>query len=126
MREAARTLDFSQPVAVMMLLVLQYIPDSDRPGDVVSALMGAVPPGSYLTISDTTADIDTQRAASVAERLNVRMGPARLTMRSRGEIAAFFGGLDLVDPGLVPLPQWRALFSPGQLINAYAGIGRKT
>ena len=126
LREAARTLDFSQPVAVMMLLVLQYIPDSDRPGDVVSALMGAVPPGSYLTISDTTADIDTQRAASVAERLNVRMGPARLTMRSRDEIAAFFGGLDLVDPGLVPLPQWRALFNPGQLINAYAGMGRKT
>jgi hypothetical protein len=125
LREAARTLDFSQPTAVMMLLVLQYIPDSDRPGGVVSALMDAVPPGSYLTISDTAADIDSQRAASVAERLNVRMGPARLTMRSRGEIAAFFDGLDLVDPGLVPLPQWRALFNPGQLINAYAGMGRK-
>src|ERR1039458_173202 len=70
LREAARTLDFSQPVAVMMLLVLQYIPDSDRPGEVVSALMDAVPQGSYLTISDTTADIDGERAAGVAERLN--------------------------------------------------------
>ena len=47
-------------------------------------------------------------------------------MRSREQIAAFFDGLDMIDPGLVPLPQWRALFDPGQLINAYAGIGRKT
>jgi hypothetical protein len=125
LREAARTLDFSQPVAVMMLLVLQYIPDSDRPGEVVSALMNAVPQGSYLTISDTTADIDSERAAGVAKRLNTRMGSARLTMRSREEIGAFFDGLDMVDPGLVPLPQWRALFNPGQLINAYAGMGRK-
>jgi S-adenosyl methyltransferase len=124
-RTAARTLDFSQPVAVMMLLVLQYIPDSDRPRDVVSALMAAVPPGSYLTISDTTADIDGQRAARVAERLNTRMGPARLTMRSREQIAGFFDGLDLVEPGLVPLPQWRALFDPAELINAYAGLARK-
>jgi hypothetical protein len=124
--QAARTLDFSEPVAVMMLLVLQYIPDTDHPGEVVSALMGAMPAGSYLTISDTAADIDSQRGASVAERLNTRMGPARLTMRSREQIAAFFDGLDMVDPGLVPLPQWRALFDPGQLINAYAGMGRKT
>jgi len=125
LREAARTLDFSQPVAVMMLLILQYIPDSDHPREIVSALMDAVPPGSYLTISDTTADIDGERAADVARRLNTRMGPARLTMRSREEIAGFFDGLDMVDPGLVPLPQWRALFNPGQLINAYAGMGRK-
>ena len=125
LREAARTLDFSQPVAVMALLVLQYIPDADGPHQVVAGLMGAVPPGSYLTISDTTADIDTKRATDAAERLNLRMGPARLTMRSRDEIAAFFDGLDLVDPGLVPLPQWRALFDPAELINAYAGMGRK-
>jgi uncharacterized protein (DUF2342 family) len=125
LREAARTLDFSRPVAVMMLLVLQYIPDADNPGEVVSRLMGAVPAGSYLTVSDTTADIDGERAASVAERLNTRMGPARLTMRSREEIGGFFGGLDLVDPGLVPLPQWRALFNSAELINAYAGLGRK-
>jgi hypothetical protein len=125
LREAARTLDFSQPVAIMALLVLQYIPDADGPDQVVARLLGAVPRGSYLTISDTTADIDTERAADVAERLNQRMGPARLTMRSREEIAAFFDGMDLVDPGLVPLPQWRALFDPAELINAYACMGRK-
>ena len=60
-REAAKTLDFSQPVAVMALLILQYIPDSDGPHQVVSRLMDAVPSGSYLVISDTTTDIDTER-----------------------------------------------------------------
>jgi hypothetical protein len=125
LREAARTLDFSQPVAVMALLVLQYIPDSDDPRQVVSRLMEAVPSGSYLTISDTTRDIDASRVAGAASRLNAGMGPTRLTLRSRAEIAGFFDGLDLVDPGLVPLPQWRSLASLATPIPAYAGIGRK-
>jgi O-methyltransferase involved in polyketide biosynthesis len=125
LRAAAETLDFTKPVAIMALLVLQYIPGSDEPRQVVARLMSSVPPGSYLTISDTTMDIDGDRAARVAERLNTRMGPARLTMRTRQEIASFFDGLEFVDPGLVPLPQWRALFNPQELINAYAGMGRK-
>jgi hypothetical protein len=125
LREAARTLDFSQPVAVMALLVLQYIPDSDGPRQVVSRLMDAVPSGSYLTISDTTRDIDASRVAGAASRLNAGMGPTRLTLRTRAEIAGFFGGLDLVDPGLVPLPQWRSRTTLATPIPAYAGIGRK-
>jgi O-methyltransferase involved in polyketide biosynthesis len=125
LREAARTLDFSQPVAVMALLVLQYIPDSDGPRQVVSRLMDAVPSGSYLTISDTTRDIDASRVAGAASRLNAGMGPTRLTLRTRAEIAGFFDGLDLVDPGLVPLPQWRSLASLATPIPAYAGVGRK-
>jgi hypothetical protein len=125
LREAARTLDFSQPVAVMALLVLQYIPDSDGPRQVVSRLMDAVPSGSYLTISDTTRDIDASRVAGAASRLNAGMGPTRLTLRTRAEIAGFFDGLDLVEPGLVPLPQWRSRTSLATPIPAYAGIGRK-
>jgi trans-aconitate methyltransferase len=123
--EAARVLDFSQPIAVMTLLVLQYIPDADHPGQLVRRLMDAMPPGSYLTVSDTTIDIDAERGAAVTQQLNARMGPTRLTMRTRAEIARYFDGLELVDPGLVPLPQWRALFDPAQSINAYAGMGRK-
>jgi S-adenosyl methyltransferase len=71
--------------------------------------MDALPPGSYLTISDTTRDIDADRVAGAASRLNAGMGPTRLTLRTREEILGFFGGLDLVDPGLVPLPRWRAV-----------------
>jgi hypothetical protein len=125
LRKAARTLDFSQPVAVMLLLVLQYVPDSDDPRAIVSRLMDAMPPGSYLTISDTTRDIDADRVTGAASRLNAGMGPNRLTLRTREEIAAFFDGLDLVDPGLVPLPQWRAVADSPDPIPAYAGIGRK-
>jgi hypothetical protein len=126
-REAARVLDFSQPIAIMLLLVLQYVPDSDGPREVVSRLMDAVPPGSYLTISDTTRDIDPGRTSGAAGRLNAGMGPAQLTLRSREEIAGFFDGLDLVDPGLVPLPQWRPLAGPdvAEPIPAYGCIGRK-
>jgi hypothetical protein len=125
LHEAAEILDFSQPVAVMALMVLQYVPDSDAPHQIVSRLMDAMPPGSYLAVSDTTRDIDTDRVANATSRLNTRMGPTRMTLRSREEIAGFFDGLDLVDPGLVPLPQWRGVASPVDVIPCYAGIGRK-
>jgi O-methyltransferase involved in polyketide biosynthesis len=123
--EAAQTLDFSQPIAIMALMILQYIPDSDAPHQIVSRLMDAMPPGSYLTVSDTTKDIDTSRVANATSRLNTRMGPTRLTLRTREEIARYFDGLDLVDPGLVPLAEWRAQADPKNVIPCYAGVGRK-
>lgn len=125
LREAAHLLDFSQPVAVMALLILQYIPDSDDPRQVVSTIMNAVPPGSYLTVTDTTRDIHADQGAAVTQRLNARMGSTRLTMRTREEIAGYFDGLNLVDPGLVSLPHWRPVGEPAGLLNAYAGVGRK-
>ncbi|HCU92533.1 MAG TPA: hypothetical protein DHU96_07225 [Actinobacteria bacterium] len=125
LREAAKVLDFSKPIAVMVLCVMQYIPDSAGPHQIASRLMGAVPPGSYLTMSDTTRDIDTEQMTTGAARYNARLGPNQFTPRSREEIAGFFDGLDLVDPGLVPLPQWRDLADPAVRIPAYAGMGRK-
>jgi S-adenosyl methyltransferase len=121
---AAGILDFSQPVAVMLLLVLQYVPDSDHPHQIVSQLMDAVAPGSFLTISDTTNDIDTERLTAGTARLNARLGPAQSTPRPRAEILRYFDGLDLVEPGLVPMPQWR---NPGAdlVIPVYAGMARK-
>jgi O-methyltransferase involved in polyketide biosynthesis len=124
LREAGATLDFSQPVAIMALLVLHYVPDDDQPHRIVSALLEAVPPGSYLVISDATTAIDADRATEGAARLNARLGPARSTLRSRAEIARYFDGLDLVEPGLVPMPQWRNPDDP--LVAAVlAGVGRK-
>ena len=58
-REAGRLLDFTRPIAVMVLCVMQYVPDSDQPRQIVSRLTDAMPPGSYLAMSDTTRDIDT-------------------------------------------------------------------
>ena len=122
-------LDFSEPIAVTALLILQYIPDSDHPRQVVSTIMDAMPSGSYLTVTDTTRDIDADQGAAVTQRLNARMGSTRLTMRTREEITAYFDGLDLVDPGLVSVPRWRPVVEPAGLLNAYAyayaGVGRE-
>jgi len=123
--EAAKILDFSQPVAVMLLMILQYIPDQDQPRQIVATLMDAVPPGSYLAHSDTTGDIDADRVATATARLNARMGPTQLHRRTREQMASYYSGLDMVEPGLVPLPEWRALAKPAHMIPCYAGIGRK-
>lgn len=125
LREAARTLDFSKPIAVMLLCIMQYVPDSAGPHQLVSRLMAAVAPGSYLTMSDTTRDIQSEQMMAGAAQYNARLGTNVFTPRTRAEIAAFFDGLALVEPGLVPLPQWRALADPRQVIPMYAAMGRK-
>jgi S-adenosyl methyltransferase len=121
---AAGILDFSRPVAVLMLLVLQYVPDGDDPHKVVTEIMNAVPAGSYLVISDTTSDIETGPATAHTAR-TAEPDPARSTPRPRAEILRYFAGLDLIEPGLVPLPQWR---NPGSdlVIPVYAGAARKS
>jgi hypothetical protein len=129
--EAAGTLDFSQPVAVMILMTLQYVPDADDPHQIVRTLMDAMPPGSYLAISDVARDLaaDANVEAST-ERLNERLGPVRQTIRSPEEIGRFFDGLELTEPGLVQLPQWRPDLGhtgpvEGITLSAYCGIARK-
>lgn len=125
LREAARTLDFSQPVAVMVLCIMQYVPDAAHPHELVERLVHAVPPGSYLTMSDTTRDISTEQMMTGASEYNARLGPTQFTPRTRAEFEAFFEGLEYVEPGLVPLPEWRALADPRQVIPMYAAIARK-
>ena len=85
--EAAATLDLSKPVAVMALMILQYVPDSDDPHAIVARLMSAMPAGSYFVASDTTRDIDA-RGSPRAPRASTRMGPTQLTLRSRAELAS--------------------------------------
>ena len=123
LREAAQTLDFGQPVAVMMLAVMQFIPDADGPHEIVARLMEAMPPDSYLGMSHATLDFDPSGSPGAAQ-YNARVA-TQLTPRGRAEVARFFEGLDLVEPGLVPLPQWRAPASPGQQISLYAAVGSK-
>jgi len=122
---AAATLDLRKPVAVMLLMILQYVPDPEDPWGIVARLLEAVPSGSYLVVSDTAADINSEAVAESARRYNQRLGSVRQTRRTRAEFARFFAGLDLVEPGVVPLPQWRALASPSQRIPAYAAVGCK-
>jgi hypothetical protein len=103
---AARTLDFSRPVAVMLIAVMHLIVDEDDPYGLVGQLLDAVPSGSYLALSQVASDIQAEQMAEAAKRYN-RL--ARETQRHRdgAEVARFFDGLDLIEPGLVPVQQWR-------------------
>ena len=105
-RAAGGTLDFSEPVAVMLIGILQCIPDEDDPVGVIRQLMDAVPPGSYLAISHPANDINSPGVRRLASRLNELM-PVKLRFRSRAEVATLFDGLELVEPGLVRAPEWR-------------------
>jgi hypothetical protein len=93
--------------------------------------MDAAAPGSYLAMSDVARDLAADaNVETSANRLNERLGPARQTIRSPQEIEGFFGDLEMVDPGLVQLPQWRpdlGYVGPveGITVSAYCGIARK-
>jgi S-adenosyl methyltransferase len=99
-------LDFSQPVAVMLIAVLHLIGPEDHPYSIVSHLMDAVPPGSYLLLSHVASDIEPEKMAEMGKRLN-RLLAQKGTYRSRAEVTDFFAGLDLVEPGVVPVQHWR-------------------
>jgi len=126
LQEATSTLDFTQPVAVCLIMILQFIPDEDDPWQIVRALMDAVPPGSYLTVAHPASDVDLDIAPAFRQ-LNTRMGPTQVVARSHQQVARFFDGLDLVDPGLVQLHRWRP--GPGantsRPLAAYGAVARK-
>ncbi len=123
--QAARMLDLSRPVAVMLVGILQCIPDEDDPPGIVAALMDAVPPGSYLAVSHPAADVYAQARAGAA-LLNEGLS-SPIIFRTRAAVARFFDGLELVEPGLVSISQWRsgAGADASPLAN-WAGVARKT
>ena len=103
---AAEVLDFARPVAVLLIAVLHLIGDEDHPHDIVGRLMAAAAPGSYLALSHVASDIEPEAAAEVARRLN-RMVAQQGTYRSHGEVARFFDGLELIEPGVTAIQHWR-------------------
>ncbi|MGH3167216.1 MAG: SAM-dependent methyltransferase [Trebonia sp.] len=123
---AARVLDFGQPVAVMLAAVLQYIPDDDDPYRIVSELLAAVPEGSHLVISHPASDINTEQVAESMQRYNER-AVGQATPRAHADVARFFAGLELLSPGLVPIPDWRpdAPAAGVASIAMWGGVGRK-
>ena len=118
--QAARSLDFSQPVAVMLIAVLHLIPDEDDPWAIVAELMRAAASGSYLVISHPASDIEARSAAQAAQRYNDRVA-SPMRRRSRDEVRRFFRGLDLVEPGIVQSYQWRP--EPGDPVAPSSGYG---
>ncbi len=124
--ELREVIDFDQPVAVLLLAILHFITDEEDPAGIVTRLRDAMAPGSYLALSHGTADFRpeaTLKAAQVYDRAS-----APLVLRSHAQIGRFFGGLELVAPGLVQVVSWRP---DGELPDgwatspAYGGIARK-
>ena len=124
--EAAQTLDFSRPVAIMLIAILHLILDRDDPYDLVSQLVNAVAPGSYVVISHAASDIDTGAMISMANRLNELMAQQAVP-RTHREVAAFFAGLELLEPGLVRIPEWRPASVSESAVRAqmWGAVGRK-
>ena len=127
--EAAGTLDFSQPIALMMLGIMGQLPDSagpSRPRSIVTTLLDALPPGSYLALSDGT---DTSPALNHAIAAYNQNSASSYHLRSPEEIARFFDGLTLVPPGVVTTSRWRPDLAEAsaepQDVGAICGVGRK-
>jgi hypothetical protein len=126
--EAERTLDFSLPVAVVLLGVMQFIPDADHPAELVDTLTGAVPPGSHLVLGQPASDVVPAQMGEAVARMS-KLTPQLVTMRTHAEIRGFFDGLEMAEPGLVQLPDWRP--DPGDPpargpVPFWCGVGRKT
>ena len=102
---AARTLDFSQPVALMLLGVMGHIGEDDEARAIVKRLLGALPAGSYLTVCDGTNVIS--EAGVEAQRRYNESGAVPYRLRRPDQIAEFFEGLELLEPGVVSCPRWR-------------------
>jgi hypothetical protein len=125
---ASETLDFGLPVAVMLLAILQLIPDEDDPHAIVAQLMDAVVPGSYLVIVHPASDVLPEAMAEMQRRLNQRQREVT-TFRPRADVCRHFDGLSLVEPGVVQPHRWRPELgdpvSQKQEVTAWCGVGRK-
>ncbi|MFD5475611.1 SAM-dependent methyltransferase [Streptomyces sp. NPDC127105] len=126
---ARETLDLSQPVGLMLVAVLQYVPDADDPRGIARRLLDALAPGSHIVLSHPAADIGAEEVAASMRVYNDRAAEhAGATPRTHAEVTRFFDGAELLDPGVVQLPEWHpdpaGGTSPGEL-PMWCGVGRK-
>jgi hypothetical protein len=126
--ETQLLIDFTRPVALLLVTVLYFIPDADGPDQILTTLRDALAPGSYLVISHGCLDAQPGTASTVETVYNSKVD-ARVTARTRDQIARFFDGFTLIDPGLAWLPAWRP-DSPDDVPDdpskywVLAGVGR--
>jgi hypothetical protein len=123
-------IDFTQPVALLLVAITHFLTDRDDPAGIIATLRDALAPGSFLALSHGTADFHPPGTAAHAAAVYDRAA-APLVLRTRAQVTAFFDGFDLVEPGLVQAPLWR----PGDRkprpkdlakIGIYAGVGHKS
>lgn len=125
--EVQRLFDFGQPVAVLLVALFDYVSDVDDPAGLISRLTGPLAAGSYLALSHGTDD--GRQAGAEASEVYRRAG-IEATSRSRSQVAALFNGWDMVEPGVVWVPQWRPEWPDRvgerpERSAVYGGVGRK-
>jgi S-adenosyl methyltransferase len=124
--EAAETLDFSRPVALMLVAVLHCVPDQDDPYGIVARLLEDMPPGSHLVVSHPASDLRADQMGAMAKSLN-RVMAQKVTPRSFEDVSRFFAGLELIEPGIVRASEWRPdpRFDVGTMTSTmWSGIAR--
>jgi SAM-dependent methyltransferase len=128
--EARRTglIDFGRPVGLLLAGVVHFVPDGDRPDEILKILRDAVPPGSYLVISHSTYD-DQPVEMLQAQKLSAKTA-TEITLRSRQQIADLFGDFEVLEPGIVHMPLWRPdsaddVDEHPDRFGAYGVVGRK-
>ncbi len=122
-------IDLDQPVAVLMVAILHFLSDIDRPAEIVATFREHIAPGSYLVISHATAGDMSPQNLTQAVQTYATTSTGSITPRSQEQIRSFFEGLELQEPGLVPVAQWRPegiTPAPTSGPSFLGGIARKT
>ena len=126
LERAGRTLDFTQPVAVMMLGILNFVLDVDKAREIVRRVMAAAPSGSFLVLTHPTFDDVLGGAGQIpAMKFWNENATPPITARSGADIAAFFEGLEVLEPGMVSCGQWRAEPGSAVLVPQYGAVAVK-
>ncbi|MEV5313172.1 MULTISPECIES: SAM-dependent methyltransferase [unclassified Streptomyces] len=123
---AARTLDLTRPVAVMMLGILNFVLDTDKAREIARRVMAAVPSGSFLVLTHPTfePELGGEGQIPAMEFWNENATPP-ITARSRADIAAFFDGLEFLEPGLVSCSRWRAESAAPVVVPQFGAVAVK-
>ncbi|HEY3006753.1 MAG TPA: SAM-dependent methyltransferase [Micromonosporaceae bacterium] len=123
-RQAAETLDFSRPIAIMLMGIMGHIGDDNEVRSIIKRLVAAVPSGSYLALSDGA---NTSAAAVESMEQYNKTGALPYHLRSPEQLTAFFDGLELLEPGVVPRTLWRPDpdAGPPETVDGHGGVGRK-
>jgi len=110
----------------MLVAVMHLIGDQDDPGGIIGQLMAAVPAGSYLALSQVASDIEAEQMAEAGRRYN-RLARETQQHRTHADVAGFFGGLELLEPGVVPVQHWRPVTETeaGARSAMWGGVARK-
>jgi hypothetical protein len=127
LRKAAQTLDFTQPIALMLLGIMEYIMDTNEAYAIVDRLLDALPSDSYLALCDPTTEVRPEVMHEAVHEWNKSVIPP-FKARSRQELLRFFDGLELLEPGVVSASLWRpepnTVGTPVEVFN-FGGLGRK-